>query len=127
MEGKLKESNADSRFRTIADATPVLIWTIDANGSSSFYNKTFLDFVGVKAGEDISDWNKIVHPDDVQTTLDTINTAIAERRSYSLECRLLRADGQMALGYGARQSHSWYRECRRQRVNILCLVACGSF
>ena len=36
---------------------------------------------------------KIVHPDDIQFTIDTINTAIAERHSYALECRLLRADG----------------------------------
>ncbi len=88
---KLKES--ESRFRTMADAAPVLIWTLDAHGLSSYYNKTFLDFIGVSKGEDISDWEKIVHPGDVQSTLNTINSAIAERRSYSLECRLLRADG----------------------------------
>ncbi len=90
-EEKIKES--ESRFRTMADASPVLIWTIEANGLSSYYNKTFLDFIGVSKIEDISDWEKIVHPVDVQATFDTINTAIAERRSYSLECRLLRADG----------------------------------
>ncbi|HXI01530.1 MAG TPA: PAS domain S-box protein [Sphingobacteriaceae bacterium] len=91
-EAKLKES--ESRFRTMADASPVLIWTIDAGGLSSYYNKTFLDFIGVSQDEDISDWGKIVHPDDIQTTFSTINTAIADRHSYSLECRLLRADGQ---------------------------------
>ena len=91
-EEKLRES--ESRFRTMADASPVLIWTIDANGLSSYYNKTFLDFLGVSKDEDISDWKKIVHPDDVKSTIDIINTTIAERRSYALECRLLRADGQ---------------------------------
>ena len=91
-EGRIKES--ESLFRTMADSSPVLIWTIDSNGLSSYYNKTFRDFIGVTEDEDISDWQKIVHPDDVQSTLDTINTAIAERRSYSIECRLLRADGQ---------------------------------
>ena len=91
-EEKIKES--ESRFHTMADASPVLIWTISADGLSSYYNKTFLDFIGVSKGEDISDWEKIVHPDDVRSTIDTINIAISERRSYSLECRLLRADGQ---------------------------------
>ena len=97
---QIKES--ESRFRTMADASPVLIWTIDANGLSTYYNKTFLDFIGVSKSEDISDWKKIVHPDDIQPTLDTINAAIAERRSYSLECRLLRVDGQWrwVLGQG---------------------------
>ena len=89
---KIKES--EGRFRSMADASPVLIWTIDANGLSSYYNKTFRDFIGVSMDEDISDWGKIVHPEDVEYTFDTINAAIAEHRSYSLECRLLRADGQ---------------------------------
>ena len=89
---KLKES--EHRFRTIADVSPVLIWTLDASGLSSYYNKTFLDFIGASKDEDISDWSKIVHPDDVQSTLKTINSAIAKRSSYSLECRLRRHDGQ---------------------------------
>ncbi|MEJ7644643.1 MAG: ATP-binding protein [Chryseolinea sp.] len=88
---KIEESEA--RFRTMADASPVLIWTIEANGKSSYYNKTFRDFIGVSEDQDISDWKKIVHPEDLQSTFNTINTAIAERRAYSLECRLLRADG----------------------------------
>ena len=92
LKQQIKES--ESRFRTMADASPVLIWTLDANGLSAYYNKTFLDFIGVSKNEDISDWKKIVHPDDVKSTFDTINTAIAERRSYSLECRMLRADRQ---------------------------------
>ena len=89
-----KVEESENRFRTMADGLPVLIWTIDASGSSSYYNKTFRDFIGASKDEDISDWGKIVHPDDSQSTFDTINTAIAECRSYSLECRLLRADGQ---------------------------------
>ena len=83
---------SDHYFRLMADASSVLIWTIDANGLSSFYNKTFLDFIGVSAEEDISDWQKIVHPDDIDATFDTINTATSERKPYSLECRMLRAD-----------------------------------
>jgi PAS domain S-box-containing protein len=88
---KLKES--ESRFRILADASPMLIWTIDANGLPSYYNKTFFDFMGFSKNDDM-DWKKFVHPDDVQSALVTIDRAIAERHSYTLECRLLRADGQ---------------------------------
>ena len=91
-EAKLKES--EDRFRTMADASPVLIWTMDASGLSAYYNKTFLDFIGVSKSEDIADWGKIVHPEDIKVTFDTINSAITQRRSYALELRLLRADGQ---------------------------------
>ena len=91
-EEKLKES--ENRFRIIADAASVLIWTIDANGSSAYYNKTFRDFIGVSKDEDIAVWEKIVHPDDFQYWMDTINNAIAQRSAYSMEFRLLRHDGQ---------------------------------
>ena len=91
-EAKLKES--EDRFRTMADASPVLIWTMDASGLSAYYNKTFLDFIGVSKSEDIADWGKIVHPEDIKVTFDTINSPITQRRSYALELRLLRADGQ---------------------------------
>ena len=91
-EAKLKES--EDRFRTMADASPVLIWTMDASGLSAYYNKTFLDFIGVSKSEDIADWGKIVHPEDIKVTFDTINSVITQRRSYALELRLLRADGQ---------------------------------
>ena len=91
-EDKLKES--ENRFRTMADASPVLIWTLDAKGLSTYYNKTFLDFLGVLKDQDISNWEAIVHPDDVQLMYNILNAAIAEHSSYSLELRLLRADGQ---------------------------------
>jgi PAS domain S-box-containing protein len=89
---EIKES--ENRFRTMADASPVFIWTIDANGLASYYNKTFLDFIGISAEEDISNWGKIVHPDDVPSILDTMKRSIAEHHFHGLECRLLRADGQ---------------------------------
>lgn len=92
IKQKIKES--ESRFRLMADASPVLIWTLDADGLSSYYNKTFRDFIGVSEDENISDWKKIVHPDDIQFLVDAVNRAIAQCCSYSSECRLLRADGQ---------------------------------
>ncbi|MGB4398372.1 MAG: PAS domain-containing sensor histidine kinase [Daejeonella sp.] len=90
-QAHVKES--ESHFRAMADASPVLIWTIDAHGSPTYYNKTFFDFIGVTKTEDISDWEKIVHPDDLDSTMKTLSMAISERHPYSLECRLLRADG----------------------------------
>ena len=89
---KLEES--ENRFRMLADASPILIWTLDANGFSSYYNKTFFDFIGVPSDENISDWRNIVHPDDILLTFDTINEAIAQRSAYLFECRLLRYDKQ---------------------------------
>ncbi len=88
----IKES--ESRFRGMADASPVLIWTLDALGGASYYNKTFLDFIGASKDEDISDWEKIVHPDDFQAMFEAINRSIAKKSAYASELRLLRADGQ---------------------------------
>ena len=86
-------NESEEQFRLMADASPVLIWKVNADGLPYYYNKTFLNFIGVAKEEAIADWRNIVHPDDLTFTTYTVSTAIAQRKTYSLECRLLRADG----------------------------------
>ena len=89
-ETALRES--ESRFRNMADASPVMIWTIDDKGGSSYYNKTFREFLGLKEDDDINNWAPVVHPDDVARCFNTIQSAIAAKQSYTQELRLKRGD-----------------------------------
>src|SRR5262249_55095205 len=43
-EQALRES--EERFRLMADAAPVMIWTDDAEGMTTYFNKPWLDFTG---------------------------------------------------------------------------------
>ena len=44
VEQALRES--EERFRTLADATPVLIWGSDTDKRCNYFNKQWLDFTG---------------------------------------------------------------------------------
>lgn len=84
----------DERFQTMANAAPVLIWETDATGVV-FVNRHYLDFFGVEFDE-VSGmgWARFLHPSDAAGYLAAYQTAFAERRPYSHECRFFDAAGE---------------------------------
>ncbi|MBD0321346.1 MAG: PAS domain-containing protein, partial [Gemmatimonadetes bacterium] len=47
----LRESEA--RFRTLADAAPVLLWMSEPDGRCTFFNRTWLEFTGRMVEEEL--------------------------------------------------------------------------
>jgi len=90
----LQESEA--RFRIMADAAPNQVWAVHADGSIRYTNRAFLDFVGLDTGEQYAatGWEPYLHPDERELAQATLLQAIAERKPYVLEHRMLRHDGQ---------------------------------
>lgn len=88
------EHESEIYFKLMADATEVLIWKLNAEGKSVFYNRSMRTFLGNPRNLDIMDWSVIIHPDDVNNTLTKIRSAIANSQPFMLECRLLRADSE---------------------------------
>jgi PAS domain S-box-containing protein len=92
-EAKLRES--EERFRNMADSAPVALWVTDPDGKTSFYNKSALRFTGLTMEHlSGSNWTDLVHPDDRAACQSTYSSALVDRRSFRIECRLLRADGE---------------------------------
>ena len=92
-EQALRES--ESRFRSLADRAPVMIWISEADGSRSWFSRGWLDFAGEPLETQIGDgWRDLIHPADREAVLTTYHSAIAERRAYQNEFRLRRADGE---------------------------------
>jgi PAS domain S-box-containing protein len=92
-EEALRES--EERFRLMADAAPVLIWISDTDKRCTWFNKTWLEFVGRSMEQEVGDgWTANVHPEDVDRCLATYTSAIAARESFSMEYRLRRHDGE---------------------------------
>jgi PAS domain S-box-containing protein len=90
---KLKES--EQRFRTMADASPSMIWALNPDSSLKYANKFMLKFLGISLQEFIDEnWLHYIHPQDVEQTLQTIRETIAKRKLYRIEQRLIRHDGQ---------------------------------
>lgn len=85
---------ADIRLRTMADAAPVLIWDVHPSGTI-FVNDHYLNFFGVAVDAvGGQGWEKFLHPDDAERHLALFREAFMQRRSFTDEARLRRADGQ---------------------------------
>ncbi|HEU5134401.1 MAG TPA: PAS domain S-box protein [Steroidobacteraceae bacterium] len=91
-EEALRES--EQRFRTTANAAPVLIWMSGKDKRCTWFNQRWLDFVGRDMEQEIGDgWCDNLHPADFDRTLDTYHAAFDARRPYEMEYRLQRDDG----------------------------------
>ena len=79
-EAALRES--EQRFRTTANAAPVLIWMSGKDKRCTWFNQRWLDFVGRDMEQEIGDgWCDNLHPADFDRTLDTYHAAFDARRA----------------------------------------------
>jgi len=92
LEETLRES--EERFRTMADNTPVIIWSTDAAGGNEFVNRAYTEFFGVTEEEVQGlSWQPLVHPDDAEVYLAALLAALGERKPFHAEARVRHADG----------------------------------
>jgi PAS domain S-box-containing protein len=92
-EAKIRES--EERFRNMANCAPVLIWMAGHDRLREFFNQGWLAFTGRNLQQEIGDgWVQGVHPDDMQYCLENYHCAFDARRTFEMEYRLRRHDGQ---------------------------------
>ena len=92
-EQALRES--EERFRTMANAAPVMIWMAAPDSLCTFFNQPWLDFTGRPMEEQIGNgWAAFVHPDDLSRCMHTYLNAFKARTKFEMEYRLRRADGE---------------------------------
>ncbi len=88
----LRES--EERFRLIANSAPVPMWVSKLDGTRSFANQAYLDFLGLEYERAIVfDWRKILHPDDLSRIVGESLAGEASLQPFVLEARYRRADG----------------------------------
>lgn len=94
-EAKRKESEA--RFKTVADAAPVMIWMSDVEKKCVYVNRVWLDFTGRSLEKELGlGWTAGVYPDDMKKIQQAYERAFEKQQAFHVEYRLRRADGKYA-------------------------------
>lgn len=92
---QLAEIESERLFREVMDSAPVMLWTADAAGRRTFFNRRWLLFTGKSLDREIGDgWRDEIHPEDVSATLSRYSVAIRTAERYEAEYRLRGADGE---------------------------------
>lgn len=82
------------RFEQLVDSMPQKITNADVNGNLLFFNKQWIDDTGFSLAElKGGAWQKVLHPDDLETTLNAWNHSVNTGDILDLECRLLNKEG----------------------------------
>jgi len=82
-------------FRSMADNAPVMIWVVDAEKSTIFFNKTWLEFSGRTLQQETAvGWLEGIHPADMARVIEEFNLHFKTRTSFQTEYRRRRSDGQ---------------------------------
>jgi two-component system sensor kinase FixL len=92
-EDAVRES--EDRFRTVANAAPVMIWMSGPDKLCIFFNKGWLDFTGRTMEQELGKgWTEGVHADDLDHCLEVYGTSFNAHQPFTMEYRLRRNDGE---------------------------------
>jgi PAS domain S-box-containing protein len=86
------------RYRQLADAMPQIVWTDDAQGRPTYYNRRWFEYTGVDADEPgeagEQPWARFVHPDDLPPVLARRDRSLASGDVFEAEVRFRAEDGR---------------------------------
>lgn len=82
-------------YLTLFENFPVLIWRSNVDRTCDYFNKSWQEFTGKNISGVIDcDWRDIIYPDDQQRRYQEFLASFDARRSFALEYRLKRHDGE---------------------------------
>jgi PAS domain S-box-containing protein len=86
---------SERKYRDLVDTTPAFVHTALPNGDVDFYNRGWLEYVGLPLTDLLGwGWTCMIHPEDVETILPKWRAALEAGESFVGESRVRRADGE---------------------------------
>jgi PAS domain S-box-containing protein len=109
-QSAMSPQRADDDTRLIVENMPGLAWSTDPDGNFKFVNQSVMDYVG-KPPDDLSriegsndfGWRQVVHPDDVDHSVEQWLHCLKAGTPYEIEHRVRRFDG----------TYRWFRAVGR--------------
>lgn len=85
---------SEERYRSLAAAVPAIVWRADPDGNAVYYNERWFEYTGIAPeAARPTDWQDVLHADDVAQTLATWREATESGAGFESEYRFRRADG----------------------------------
>src|SRR3984957_15108689 len=82
-------------IRVLVDTIPVSVWLTRPDGSAEFFNQRWLEYTGLPREQALDwGWKVAIHPEDLPRMLETFQEALNLRRSFEVEGRFRRWDGE---------------------------------
>ncbi|MDP1525018.1 MAG: response regulator [Rhodocyclaceae bacterium] len=86
---------SEARFRTMADAVPIMIWLVGTDKLSHWFNQRWLRFTGRRLEQEIGNgWTQGIHADDRAHCLAVYSDCFDRREEFEVEYRLRNAAGE---------------------------------
>lgn len=85
---------SESRFRQLANALPLVIWTANANGQLNFISNQWEEYYGNPLSESLGNgWIKFVHADDIKNAANAWKHSLSTGSVYEIEFRIQHKNG----------------------------------
>src|SRR5271156_810318 len=92
-EDALRKS--EKELRDVIDTIPAIVWSTLADGSNTYVNKRFVEYLGLSAEQTAgSGWQAAIHPNDLERHAGKWREAVATGKPHEIEVRSRRSDGQ---------------------------------
>ncbi|PYJ33269.1 MAG: hypothetical protein DME88_08625 [Verrucomicrobia bacterium] len=86
---------SERKYRDLVDTTPAFVHTALPNGDVDFYNRGWLEYVGLPLTDLLGwGWTCMIHPEDVETIVPKWRAALEAGEPFIGESRVRRADGE---------------------------------
>lgn len=87
LKGALDES--EDKFRSVADAVPIMLWIVDETEQCAFVNRAWHDFTGLNLEKSLgAGWLDSLHPDDRQGFCRDLEDALSGQQELASVKRL---------------------------------------